>query len=130
MDLDGYTSPDSIEQLSSRLWRRYDRQAFELLAMIRENPREAEVLIKGTDYIRCEIELARRQEMIVKLDDFLRRRSKIALVVKQEVIRDAEGLMEACRILFGDEARRRYDEYFRSAGHSDTDESLSRGGNS
>lgn len=122
MDLDGYTSPDSIEPLSSRLWRRYDRQAFELLAVIREDPREAEVLIKGTDYIRCEIELARRQEMIVRLEDFLRRRSKIALVVKHEVIRDADGLMEACRILFDDEAQCRYDEYFRSAMHSNVDE--------
>jgi glycerol-3-phosphate dehydrogenase len=81
MDLDSYTSPDSIEQLSSRLWRRYDQQAFELLAQIREDPRQAEVLIKGTDYTRCEIQLAKRQEMIVKLEDFLRRRSKIALVV-------------------------------------------------
>jgi glycerol-3-phosphate dehydrogenase len=113
MDLDGYTSPDSIEKLSSRLWRRYDQQAFELLAQIREDPRQAEVLIKGTDYLRCEIELARRQEMIVKLEDFLRRRSKIALVVPRDTIRHAEGLMEACRILFGDDqAQTRYDQYF------------------
>lgn len=112
MNLDSYTSPDSIEQLSSRLWRRYDQQAFELLAQIREDPRQAEVLIKGTDFICCEIELARRQEMIVRLEDFLRRRSKIALVVRREVIRDAEGLMDACRILFDDNAQQRYDEYF------------------
>ena len=72
MDLDSYTSPASIEQLSSRLWRRYDQQAFELLAQIREDPRQAEVLIKGTDYLRCEIQLAKRQEMIVKLEDLLR----------------------------------------------------------
>ncbi|MBT3191165.1 MAG: glycerol-3-phosphate dehydrogenase/oxidase [Verrucomicrobia bacterium] len=114
MDLDGYTSPESIEPLSSRLWRRYDQQAFELLAAIRENPRQAEVLIRGTDYLRCEIELAKRQEMIVKLDDFLRRRSKIALVAQRETIQSAEGLMEACQILFGDEAQQRYDEYFQS----------------
>jgi glycerol-3-phosphate dehydrogenase len=116
MDLDGYTSPDSIEKLSSRLWRRYDRQAFELLAAIREDPRQAEVLIKGTDYLRCEIELAKRQEMIVRLEDFLRRRSKIALVVPRRTIRDADGLMEACRILFGDQAQARYDEYFNQPG--------------
>ena len=115
MNLDSYTSPDSIEQLSSRLWRRYDQQAFELLAQIREDPRQAEVLIKGTDYICCEIQLARRQEMIVKLEDFLRRRSKIALVVKREVIRDAEGLMDACRILFDEDAQAKYDEYFGTA---------------
>ena len=112
MDLDGYTSPDSIEPLSSRLWRRYDQQAFELLAKIRADPRQAQVLIKGTDYLRCEIELDRRQEMIVKLEDFLRRRSKIALVVPRPTIQHAEGLMEACRILFGERAQARYDEYF------------------
>lgn len=112
MNLDGYTSPDSIEQLTSRLWRRYGRQAFELLAKIREDPSQAEVLIKGTDYLRCEIELARRQEMIVKLEDFLRRRSKIELVVRREDIQGAEGLIEACRILFGDQAEERLAEYF------------------
>ncbi len=112
MNLDGYTSPESIESLSSRLWRRYDQQALELLAEIREDPRQAEVLIKGTDYLRCEIQLAKRQEMIVKLEDFLRRRSKIALVVRREEIRNAEGLMEACEILFGDQARQKFDEYF------------------
>ena len=112
MNLDGYTSPKSIETLSSRLWRRYDQQAFELLADIREDPRQAEVLIKGTDYIRCEIRLAKRQEMITKLEDFLRRRSKIALVVRREDIRKASGLMEACEILFGDQAQEKFDEYF------------------
>lgn len=112
MNLDGYTSAESIETLSSRLWRRYDQQAFELLADIREDPRQAEVLIKGTDYIRCEIRLAKRQEMITKLDDFLRRRSKIALVVRHEDIRRAPGLTEACEMLFGEQAKEKFDEYF------------------
>lgn len=112
MNLDGYTSPEAIESLSSRLWRRYDRQAFELLAEIREDPRQAEILIKGTDYIRCEIRLAKHQEMIIKLEDFLRRRSKIALVVKHADIQQAEGLMEACEILFGEQAKEKYAEYF------------------
>ena len=112
MNLDSYTSPESIESLSSRLWRRYDQQAFELLADIREDPRQAEVLIKGTDYIRCEIRLAKQQEMITKLEDFLRRRSKIALVNRKEDIRHAPGLLEACAILFGEQAQEKYDEYF------------------
>jgi glycerol-3-phosphate dehydrogenase len=114
MDLDSYTSPESIEKLSSRLWRRYGQQAFELLEEIREDPQQAEVLIKGTDYLRCEIRLARHHEMIVRLEDFLRRRSKIALVVRRDDIRHAEGLMEACEILFGERARACYDEYFGS----------------
>jgi hypothetical protein len=50
--------------------------------------------------------------MVVKLEDFLRRRSKIALVVRRDAIRDAAGLREAARILFGDEADAKIAEYF------------------
>jgi glycerol-3-phosphate dehydrogenase len=50
--------------------------------------------------------------MVVKLEDFLRRRSKIALVVRHEDIRRAAGLREACRILFGDAAGAKRAEYF------------------
>jgi glycerol-3-phosphate dehydrogenase len=112
MDLDGMTSPRSSEKLTPRLWRRYGAQAFGLLEDIRADPRMAEVLIDGAEYLRCEIQLAARREMIGKLDDFLRRRSKIALVVSNAVLREAPGLREACRLLFGDEADARYDEYF------------------
>jgi glycerol-3-phosphate dehydrogenase len=112
MNLDAYTAPESSEPLSQRLWRRYGAQAIGLLENIREDAREAEVLIKGTEYIRCELRQAARREMVVTLDDFLRRRSKIALVERRETIRRSPGLMDACRILFGDEAQARHDEYF------------------
>lgn len=112
MNLDGLTSPQATETLGERLWRRYDERAFELLAMIREDPRQAETLIEGADFLRAEIELMRRQEMVVRLEDFLRRRSMLALTMRREDIRHAEGLLEACEILFGEDARAKYDEYF------------------
>jgi glycerol-3-phosphate dehydrogenase len=112
MNLDGMTSPRSSEMLTPRLWRRYGAQAFGLLEDIRRDPSMAEVLIEEAEYLRCEIELAARHEMIVKLDDFLRRRSKIALVVTEQALREAPGLHEACELLFGSAARERYDEYF------------------
>ena len=118
MELDKLTSPKSSELLSTRLWRRYAGQAIGLLENIRADPRMAEVLIDGAEYIRCEIEHAARREMVTKLDDFMRRRSKIALVTKHEDLRDAAGLKEACRILFGDDADARYAEYFESLGPS------------
>ena len=86
--------------------------ALRLLEDIRQDPGMAEVLIKGTEYIRCEIRLAASREMVTKLEDFLRRRSKIALIARKQTIRAAPGLMEACRILFGDEAQQKFDEYF------------------
>ena len=112
MSLDSYTSPESSEKLSTRLWRRYGAQAIGLLENIREDPREAEILIRGTEYIRCEIKQAARREMITKLEDFLRRRSKIALVVRKEAIRQSPGLMEASEMLFGEQAQTKFDEYF------------------
>ena len=111
MDLDGMTSPSSSEPLTTRLWRRYGSNAFEILEGIREEPQRAELLIENAEYLRGEIELASRREMIVKLEDFLRRRSKISLVVRDEDLRTAEGLKEACQILFGNEAEGKLREY-------------------
>ena len=111
MKLDAMTAPESSEPLSTRLWRRYGASALRLLEDIRQDPEMAEVLIRGTEYIRAEIHHAARREMIVKLEDFVRRRSKIALIERTEEIRQAPGLLEACRILFGDEAEERVDEY-------------------
>jgi glycerol-3-phosphate dehydrogenase len=112
VQLDSYTSPDSSENLSSRLWRRYGAAAFTMLEEIQEDPAQAEVLIKGTEYIRCELKEAAHREMVTKLEDFLRRRSKIALVETTETIRNSPGLIEACRILFGEEAEEKLAEYF------------------
>ncbi len=111
--LDTRTSARSSEPLSTRLWRRYGASAQKLLEGIEHDPREAEVLIEGAEYLRCEVELAAKQEMIVKLEDFLRRRSKISLVMRREELTKAEGLREACRIFFGSDADARWEEYFR-----------------
>jgi glycerol-3-phosphate dehydrogenase len=115
LGLDALTSTASSEPLTQRLWRRYGAEAFSILDAIRCDPRMAEVLIAGAEYIRGEIELARRYEMITKLDDFLRRRSKIALVVRANALAQAPGLREACRILFGDQADARWREHFGAA---------------
>ena len=72
----------------------------------------AEDVIAGADYVRVELYYAAKTEMITKLDDFLRRRSKIALVIGNDRVEDAEGIHEACELLFGSEAKRRYEEYF------------------
>lgn len=112
MGLDDMTTPGASEALSQRLWRRYGASALAMLENIRADPRQVEVLIEGAEYIRCEIEQAARREMVTTLDDFLRRRSKIALVLHRDQLRQARGLWEACEILFGDQAEERLREYF------------------
>jgi|TARA_Y100000031_G_scaffold156426_1_gene210914 glycerol-3-phosphate dehydrogenase len=112
MKLDELTSSSSSEILSSRLWRRYGKKAFGLLESIQKEPKMAEPLIEGTDYIKCELTEAANREMIVTLEDFLRRRSKLALVVKHEDLKKSDGLREACKILFAEDAADRWEEYF------------------
>lgn len=112
MNLDAMTPPTSSERLSLRLWRRYGAEAFVLIENIRAEPRMAELLMEGAEYLRCEIEQAARREMVTKLDDFMRRRSKITLVVHPDVVRRATGLREVCRILFGGEADAKLEEYW------------------
>ena len=112
LGLDAMTDPGSSEPLSERFWRRYGESAFQLLDRIREDAGSVELLIEHAEYTRCEIELTARREMVVRLEDFMRRRSKIEQVVRRADIHDAPGLREACAILFGDDAQARLQEYW------------------
>ena len=112
MKLDELRTKPGTEPLSDRLWRRYGRRAFDLLESIRADPRMGEDIMGSADYLRAELYNAAEHEMIVKLDDFMRRRSKIDLVVHDDAIRNSPGLPEVAEILFGDAAEARLAEYF------------------
>lgn len=113
MKLDRIRSKPEVEPLSDRLWRRYGRRAFAMLDAIREEPAMAEDIMGSADYIRVELHEAARNEMVTRLEDFMRRRSKIELVVHDDDIEGSAGLREVAEILFGpDEAHRRLAEYF------------------
>ncbi|PWQ96251.1 glycerol-3-phosphate dehydrogenase/oxidase [Leucothrix arctica] len=111
MELDAYTVEGSSEPLTQRLWRRYGGRSLELLEDIRRDSSKAQRLMKNAEYLRCEIEYTAQHEMITKLEDFMRRRSKISQVVRHEDIIDAPGLKEACKIFFGDDAEAKLQEY-------------------
>ena len=111
MGLDRFTHPNSTEPLTERFWRRYGGNAIGMLERIRERPELTEPLMANNDYLRCEIEYTERREMVTRLDDFLRRRSKITQVVREDAVIAAPGLHEACRIFFGDQAEAKLVEY-------------------
>ncbi len=112
MKLDEFRVKPGIEPLSNRLWRRYGRRAFGMLEAIREDPAMAEDIMGSADYLRAELHSAAHSEMVTKLEDFMRRRSKIDMVVHDDDIRRSPGLREVAEILFGDDAERRLAEYF------------------
>ncbi len=115
MHLDELRHKAGVEPLSDRLWRRYGVRAFAMLDAIRDDPDMAEDIMDSADYLRVELHMAARTEMITKLEDFLRRRSKISLVVRDEHIRTSSGLREVCEILFGDRAEEKLTEYLVSS---------------
>ncbi len=112
MQLDRYRTKAATEPLTDRLWRRYGRRAFSMLEAIREDPQMAEDVMGSADYLRVELHAAAQSEMVTRLEDFMRRRSKIDLVVHDDEIRSSTGLAEVAEILFGADAERRLAEYF------------------
>ena len=112
MRLDDLRHKPNVEPLSDRLWRRYGRRAFEMLDEIQQDPAMGEDIIESADYLRVELHLAAGTEMVTKLEDFLRRRSKITQVIPEDEVRSSRGLHEAAEILFGDDADRRMAEYY------------------
>jgi glycerol-3-phosphate dehydrogenase len=114
MRLDDLRHKPDVEPLSDRLWRRYGRRAFEMLDAIHDDPSMGHDVMNSADYLRVELHVAARTEMVTKLEDFLRRRSKISLVVRDHDVRASEGLAEVCQILFGDQAEARLAEYLAS----------------
>jgi glycerol-3-phosphate dehydrogenase len=117
MHLDDLRDRPDVEPLTDRLWRRYGRRAFAMLEAIRADPSMGEDILGGTDYLRVELHLAASTEMVTRLEDFMRRRSKIEQVVRDEDV-DPEGLAEVSRILFAEHAEEKLEEYLSSRGPS------------
>ncbi len=80
-NLDDLTDPRAGELLSQRLWRRYGQYAMQIARTIEEDEVCARVLFPGSDYTAAEFLFALEKEMITKVEDLLRRRSDIAMVV-------------------------------------------------
>jgi len=113
MKLDAMREKSEVEPLSERLWRRYGRRAFTMLDEIREDPHMAGDIMGSADYLRVELHEAARSEMVTRLEDFMRRRSKIDLVIPDEAVDASPGLREVAQILFGaEQADARLAEYY------------------
>jgi len=100
---------DGIDNSADRLWRRYGKEAGLLLAMVNDQPELAEEAITGSGVLRVEVKYAAEHEMVVTMEDFLRRRTNLSLCHRlsnatQEMAKIAESL-------FGNEAVDQLQEY-------------------
>ena len=100
---------DGIDNSAERLWRRYGKEASVLLAMINGQPDLAEEVIPNSGLLRAEVKYAADHEMVVTMEDFLRRRTNLSLCHR---LSEANGEMsEIAGMLFGQEGDERLREY-------------------
>lgn len=90
------------EAAGQRLWRRFGAEARALLDRIEADPGLADELVPGGEVLRVEAVHAAEHERVERLDDFLRRRTRLQEVVPAEAL--APVLPELARLLFGDQA--------------------------
>ncbi|VGO22778.1 Aerobic glycerol-3-phosphate dehydrogenase [Pontiella sulfatireligans] len=100
------------EAQRARLWRRYGKDAFKCLEKIRNDASMANIVIE--QYTRAELHHMAEYELVVRLEDFLRRRSRLALTQHPATLRCDPGMPEAARILFGQHADAELARYFSS----------------
>jgi glycerol-3-phosphate dehydrogenase len=98
------------EAQRSRLWRRYGKDAFLLLGKIQADPSMTTPVIGN--FIRAELHHIAECEMAIHFEDFLRRRSGLALTLHRASLRCDPGLNEAAKILFGKDAPAEIERYF------------------
>ena len=78
------------------------------------NPELKEELIPGSECLKVEAAHARDHEMVVHLEDFLRRRTKISMMISQKNLEENPATKEACQILFGDHSVDRWTSFIES----------------
>ena len=115
ISLDDSTPQNASEPSSTRLWRRYGIKAFDLLNQIEVNPELKEELIPDSECLKVEAVHARDHEMVVHLEDFLRRRTKISMMISQKNLEENPATKEACQILFGEHSHDRWTSFIESA---------------
>lgn len=93
------------------LWRRCGHDSFPLLRRLEEHPQEARELIPGTGILEAEVRHAAGHQMVVKLEDFFRRRTLLEMTRGRRFLRQAEGAREICDLLFGPTSDYHWNEY-------------------
>lgn len=93
------------------LWRRYGRDCFLLLKRLESSPEEARELLPGTNVLECEVRHAANHQMVVRLEDFFRRRTLLEMIRGRDFLLKSDGAKEICQLLFGPTAEDHWNEY-------------------
>lgn len=89
----------NVQPLLAPLWRRQGSKAFAVLEEWQLDPSNAEVLFEGTDITRGEFDVMLRTEMVVQLEDLLRRRIPLSQIRSEAELAQHPSTVELARML-------------------------------
>ena len=92
--LDRAPDVEQAETIADVIWRRHGRAAHRVLDLIIEDPALAEPVLANSDILRAELPVMAEREMIVRPDDFLRRRTKVAMITHRDDLGADPGMAE------------------------------------
>jgi len=92
------------EPAAARLWRRHGRRALEVTDLVEESPKLGEPLSDLVECSAAEVMVMARHEHILTMDDFLRRRTMLAMLETAETLRRDPGVERAESLLFASAA--------------------------
>ena len=89
---------------AARLWRRHGRRALEVADLLEESPELGQPLSAVVDCSAAEVMVMARHEHILTMEDFLRRRTMLAMLETAETLQSDPGVERAAGLLFGSAA--------------------------
>ena len=92
--LDRRPDVEQADTMAEVIWRRHGRAAHRVLDLIAEDPALADPVLANSDLLRAELPVMAEREMIVRPEDFLRRRTKLALITHRDDLGADPGMAE------------------------------------
>ena len=89
------------ELTAARLWRRHGRRALEVADLVEESDELGLPLSDVVDYSPAEVMVMARHEHILTMEDFLRRRTMLAMLETADTLGSDPGVERAESLLFG-----------------------------
>ncbi|MEN9834854.1 MAG: hypothetical protein RL011_1047 [Pseudomonadota bacterium] len=100
--------------IADRLWRLYGHDSLSIVESMRQKPELCCRLVEDQPVLLAEVAYMADHEMIHHLDDLLRRRTRLSLVVPKETLKASAALRKAADLLFGEQAQAEWRVYFES----------------
>jgi glycerol-3-phosphate dehydrogenase len=111
----GLGTPPTAEDeptMAHLLWRRHGRSALDVVTAIEQDRYLGEPVLRRGDVLRAELGVMAEREMVTHLSDFLRRRTKLALITRESELATDPGMTDVATALFGTAGPERLDEAF------------------